>query len=125
MSGEPRLCASLVADGLVDDAPEHRTRLHAISGDFAAGHARLTRFFAVVRAVGGGSAALCASLDETERYPDEHRDRFLLLETVELDCMTEGSEAGLLACVEREVDLCGRAPPSTRCRTTWSPRVPC
>lgn len=108
MSGEPRLCASLVSDGFDDDPPERRTRLHAISGEFDAGFARLTRLVAAVRAV-AESADLRAGLDETETFLAARRDRFLLLETVELDCMTEDGEDGLRACVEREIDLCRQA----------------
>jgi hypothetical protein len=34
MSGDPRVCSSLISDGFEDEAPERRTRLHAISGEF-------------------------------------------------------------------------------------------
>lgn len=108
LSGDPRPCASLIADGFEDDTPEQATALHAISGEFDAGRARLRKFGAVLRAV-GGSAELRARLDETEEFLDRHRDRFLLLETVELDSMTEESADGLLACVEREIDACRHA----------------
>ncbi|TDV57763.1 hypothetical protein [Actinophytocola oryzae] len=107
MSGDPALCASLVSDGFEDDPPDRPTRLHAISGEFDAGHARLRKLLAAVRAV-TGSTALSVALDETERFLAEHRDRFLLLETIELDSMTEESGDGLRASVEREIDLCGR-----------------
>lgn len=50
MSGDPQLCASLIADGLEDDEPEHRTRLPAISSTFAPGLARVRRFAEIVRA---------------------------------------------------------------------------
>jgi hypothetical protein len=109
MSGDPRLCASLVSDGFEDDAPEHKTRLHAISADFDAGYARLTRFCAIVRALAVGAAGLTAAIDEAERFLGEHRDRHLLLETIELDSMVESTEAGLRASVEREIDLCRQA----------------
>jgi hypothetical protein len=109
MSGDPRLCSSLISDGFDDDPPERPTRLHAISAEFDAGHARLAKFCAVVRAVSAGSTELCARLDATETFLAEHRDRFLLLETVELDTMTESAEDALRASVEREIDLCRRA----------------
>jgi len=109
MSGDPQVCSSLISDGFEDEPPERRTRLHAISGEFDAGYARLTKLFAVARAVSAGSTGLCAQLDETERFLTKHRDRFLLLETIELDTMTESSEDGLRASVEREIDLCRRA----------------
>lgn len=106
MSGDPVLCASLISDGFEDDSPERPTRLHAISADFDTGFARLKKFCAAVPA---GSADLAAAFDETLAFLDKHRDRYLLLETVELDTMTEDSEAGLLACVERELELCREA----------------
>ncbi|ARU04425.1 hypothetical protein CCO03_06810 [Comamonas serinivorans] len=55
------------------------------------------------------TAWFLAGLDETLEFLEAHRDAFLLLETVELDCMTEGDEAALRACVEREVSRCLRA----------------
>lgn len=58
MSGDPRLCASLISDGFEDDPPERRTRLYAISGDFDTGHARLTRFCAALRVAGAAVDAL-------------------------------------------------------------------
>lgn len=45
-------------------------------------------------------------LDETVAFLEAHRDDFLLLETVELDMMTEGEEDGLRECVETEIDNC-------------------
>jgi hypothetical protein len=108
MSGGPRLCASLISDGFEDDTPEHRTRLYAISSEFAAGHARLTKFCAAVRAA-SDSVNLHAALDETEKFLDAHRDRYLLLETIELDTMTEGDEGTLRSAVEGHLDLCTQA----------------
>jgi hypothetical protein len=109
MSGEPRLCASLIADGLEDDEPDRRTRLHAISAEFEPGYARLARFLAAVRSVSGTAAELRAAADETPRFLDAHRDRFLLLETIELDIMSESEEDALTAAVEEEVDRCRAA----------------
>lgn len=109
MSGEPRLCSSLVSDGFEDDPPERKTQLHAISGDFDAGFARLTKLCAAVRAISGDAPELRASLDETERFLAEHSDRFLLLETIEIDCMSESGEDELRASVEREIELCRQA----------------
>lgn len=45
-------------------------------------------------------------LDETVAFLAAHRDDFLLLETVELDMMSEGEEEGLRACVEAEIERC-------------------
>lgn len=109
MSGDPRPCASLVSDGFEDEPPETKTRLYGVSAEFDAGFARLTRFCAAVRSVCGGADGLRAALDETETFLAAHRDRYLLLETIELDIMTEESEDGLRASVEREIALCRAA----------------
>lgn len=106
LSGNPRLCPSLISDGFEDDPPDQKTKLYAISGDFEAGYARLRKFMAAVRAI--GSAALITALDETTAYLDQHRDEYVLLETVELDCMSEDSADGMRACVEREIEECRR-----------------
>jgi hypothetical protein len=45
-------------------------------------------------------------LDEAVAFLEAHRDAFLLLETVELDMMSAGDEAGLRRCVEEEIDRC-------------------
>jgi hypothetical protein len=109
MSGDPRLCASLISDGFEDDPPERRTRLYAISGEFDTGHARLTKFCAALRSVGAGAADLQRAIDETLTFLDAHRDRYLLLETIELDTMVESAEDALRAAVEQEIELCREA----------------
>lgn len=103
-SGDPRPCATLISDGFENDPPERRTKLYAISADFDAGHARLTKLCAALRA--GATPDLATALDGTEEFLAEHRDRYVLLETIELDIMTEESEEDLLARVEREVERC-------------------
>lgn len=45
-------------------------------------------------------------LDETMAFLKGHHDRYLLLETIELDSMSEREEAALRACVEKEVSRC-------------------
>ncbi|MDP9898779.1 DUF7822 domain-containing protein [Variovorax ginsengisoli] len=47
-----------------------------------------------------------AWLDEAVAFLEAHRDEFLLLETIELDTMTEGEEDGLRQCVEAEIETC-------------------
>ncbi len=110
MSGDPRLCGSLMADGLDGDTPEHKTNLYAISSEFDLGFTRLKRFFSVLREiVSDSSPQLIAGLDATETFLDCHRDRYLLLETIEIDCMSGEGEAGLLGCVQTEINECRRA----------------
>lgn len=88
LSGEPRLCASLISDGFDGEDADSRTPLYALSGDFGQGYARLERLAAALRlAAPAGSAQLRASLDEALTFLAEHRDRYFLLETIELDCM--------------------------------------
>lgn len=103
MSGDPALCASLVSDGFEDDTPDNPTKLYAISAEFDAGYARLRKFFSLVPS---DSTALRDAIAETVRFLDEHRDRYLLLETIELDSMVESDAAGMRAAVEREIEVC-------------------
>lgn len=109
MSGDPQPCSSLISDGFEDDPPDRQTRLYAISGDFDTGYTTLARFCAIMGASAGDSAALLTALDQTEEFLNKHRDRYLLLETVELDSMSESTEAGLRACVEQEINACRQA----------------
>ncbi|WP_459166363.1 DUF7822 domain-containing protein, partial [Achromobacter xylosoxidans] len=66
MSGDPQLCASLIADGLEDDEPHRRTRLYAISSRFEPGLARIKRFAEIVRAAVGGAAPATAATPAAE-----------------------------------------------------------
>jgi hypothetical protein len=107
MSGSPQICASLAASGLESDAGGAKTKLHAISSDFQTGYARLEKLAAAVRHVAARSVpGLDADLTSTFAFLESHRDEFLLLETIELDMVTETDEEGLRACVEREVAAC-------------------
>jgi hypothetical protein len=107
MSGDPRRCASLLSDGFEDEPADGKTKLYAISADFEVGFARLKRFFAIARPlVGTSSPRLLAEMEETIRFLEAHRDRYLLLETVELDCMNASGEAELQTCVDNEIDEC-------------------
>lgn len=56
-----------------------------------------------------GSAQLLTWLDDTLAFLEAHRDEHLLLETVELDTMSESEEAPLRACVEQELARCQQA----------------
>jgi hypothetical protein len=104
MSGDPQLCSSLISDGFDGEPPQKKSKLYAISSDFESGFARLKRFFSVLRPLIGGAAPdLISGLDETTAFLEAHRDRYLLLETIELDCMTHEREAELRTCVEEEI----------------------
>jgi hypothetical protein len=110
MSGGPQLCFSLVSDGFDDEPPDGKTRLYAISSDFDLGYARLKKFFAIVRTLAGdGAPDLVHAMEETQKFLEAHRNRYMLLETIELDIMSEETEQGLRACVERELTACLRA----------------
>jgi hypothetical protein len=162
MSGDPQLCASLIADGLDDDETDEKVKLYAISSRFDPGFARVKRFIEIVRFLAAqgpmpspavqpatpaaapkalslidriksrlsssaaskappaiaapaattpatGSTQLPAWLDETLAFLEAHRDEHLLLETVELDTMSESEEAPLRACVEQELARCQQA----------------
>ena len=109
MSGDPRLCPSLIADGLEDDEPGNRTPLYAISGEFDAGHARLRKFLTAVRAANPAAEGLAHAVDTTLAYLDTHRDKYLLLETIELDIMMESEPAALRAAAESALADCRAA----------------
>jgi hypothetical protein len=107
MSGDPRLCSSLVSDGFEDEPKNKKTPLNAISSDFELGFARLKRFFAVLEPLAAvGSPKLRAGLDQTVAFLESHRDRYLLLETIELDCMVASGKADLRTCVEKGINAC-------------------
>lgn len=107
MSGDPQLCASLISDGFDGEAPEKKTKLHAISSDFDMGFTRLKKFFTVLRSLAADTSPdLIALLDASVEFLEAHRDRYLLLETIELDCMSQTGEAELRGCVEKELANC-------------------
>lgn len=153
-SGNPEVCASLISEGLEDEDADGnlttRGPLHAISGDFAIGFARVQRFLAaariiasasaaptpataaeaeprpglvarIARALSGGAAPEAGApepsptaaaehflrwLDDAERFLAEHRDQYVLLETVEVDIMTFDDIDRLAAVVHEEADRC-------------------
>ena len=107
MSGSPQLCSSLVSDGFNDEPPDCKTRLYAISSEFELGYARLKKFFTIVRTLAGnGAPGLIHGMEETQKFLEAHRNSYLLLETIELDTMSEETEQGLRTCVERELTAC-------------------
>jgi hypothetical protein len=106
MSGDPRLCPSLIADGLEDDEPGNRTPLYAISGEFDAGHARLRKLLTAARAANPKAEQLATAVDTTLTYLDTHRDKYLLLETIELDIMTDSEPDALRAAAESALADC-------------------
>ncbi|MBO3273622.1 DUF7822 domain-containing protein [Pseudomonas schmalbachii] len=104
LSGNPRLCASLISDGFEDEAPDNKTRLYAITGDFATGYARLERFAKVLRrAAPAESTQLRESITEALGFLASHRERYFLLETIELDLMNTSSETALRAVAEEHL----------------------
>jgi hypothetical protein len=56
-----------------------------------------------------GTAHFLKALDETVAFLEAHRDTRLLLETIELDGMSEHEESGLRSCVEQEIARCREA----------------
>ncbi|MCO1336674.1 hypothetical protein MO867_20315 [Microbulbifer sp. OS29] len=110
MSGNPKLCASLISDGFEDDAPEDKTRLYAISSEFELGIARFKKFIEAVRPLAAETSKYLASmLDETLAFFEGNNPRYLLLETTELDCMYDNDEAVLRGAVESEIEACRKA----------------
>jgi hypothetical protein len=110
MSGDPQLCSSLIADGFEGEPPDRKTPIYAISSDFELGYARLKKFLAVVRMLAGtGAPNLVRAIEETQEFLEARRNRYLLLETVELDMLSDDAEQGLQPSVERELTACLRA----------------
>ena len=137
MSGDPQLCASLIAPGLEDDEPDHPTQLMAISSVFELGYQRWVKWAHIVRhlvhmpvvaqperkglwsrlfrpapaatASAAPAQGLLRGLDETLDFLDQHRHPYLLLETVELDLMSTSDEQALRAEVEAELARCRQA----------------
>jgi hypothetical protein len=110
MSGEPQVCASLISDGLDDEPGSAKTSLFAISSPFEPGFARLQKLCAVLREVASDRApALRAALDGTEEFLAQRRNEYLLLETVELDMMSDLPDDGQRLAVEKEITACRRA----------------
>jgi hypothetical protein len=107
VSGDPQLCSSLISDGFDGEPTNEKTKLYAISSDFESGFTRLKKFIAVLRPLAAvTSPDLTAGLDETVAFLEAHRDRYLLLETIELDCMTHQGEEEWQSCVEEEMAAC-------------------
>ncbi|WP_188687582.1 DUF7822 domain-containing protein [Silvimonas amylolytica] len=150
MSGDPKLCASLISDGFMDEDPSHKTALHAISSTFDSGFQRVNRLIGIMRilatmppspppalsapqtsglmawvrnALGQNKQGRAAEpvteapgilnflslLDETSSFLAAHRNTHLLLETIELDCMSTEDEAELRELVTQEVARCLQA----------------
>lgn len=108
MSGDPQLCASLISDGFDDEPAGEKTKLHAICSDFEIGFARLKKFFIVLKAAIPAAEASYLSEEITEAldFLESHRNKYLLLETIELDMMTESSEEELEQRVKDELSNC-------------------
>ncbi|GKX61233.1 DUF7822 domain-containing protein [Leminorella grimontii] len=87
MSGNPTMCASLISDGF----------------------ARLKKFFTVLNAAVIDAPYLTEEIKDGLAFLEAHRDGYLLLETIELDVMTESEESKLRACVEAEIEQCRHA----------------
>lgn len=131
-SGDPRLCASLISDTLDGAA----VPLHAIASPFEPGLARVQRFADIVKTLpgaqpppppptsvlgkikslfgpaeptGDAARALGDRLDDMLAFLRAHRDRYVLLETLELDVMAEGEPQALKARVEDEIERCRQA----------------
>lgn len=110
MSGNPGICASLISDGFENEPAHAKTRLHAIASDFEPGFSRLSRLIGILQPIAADDfPALAEALQETQQFLEARRNRHLLLETIELDCMMNSGEDALRVCVEREIAECIRA----------------
>ena len=106
-SGNTQICSSLIANGL-KDAPD--VKVCAINGEYDVGFARFLRFIDVIRFVSGSSHFEAPNLlDETistRSFLDLHMNKYVQLETVELDILSGGDEAMMKEMVEAEASMC-------------------
>ncbi|MEX2950111.1 type VI secretion system baseplate subunit TssF [Serratia fonticola] len=106
------LIASLrqkIEDDFDGEPLENKTKLYAVSGDFDTGFIRLNKFFSILKTPEiGATPQLVADMESAVKFIEEHRNSHFLLETIELDTMTEIEEARLKACVEEEIENCLR-----------------
>lgn len=104
MSGNPQPCASLISDGLDSDRKDRKTKLYAISSEFDPGFARLEKLFSILRPiVAETSANLASSITSTLEFLGTHANRYLLLETIELDTIAYNNEEDLRLCVDDQI----------------------
>lgn len=107
LSGDTKRCASLLSEGLEDDAPDARTPLYAISGVAMSAMGRVDRFLDIlVRAVGTSAPVLIESVKETRAFLAAHPGSHFLLETAELDLMTSDKPDDLRDFADEEVNQC-------------------
>lgn len=106
-SGNTQICSSLIANGL-EGAPD--VKVYAINGEYDVGFARFLRFVDVIRFVSGSSHFEAPKLlDETistRSFLDLHMNKYVQLETVELDILSGGDEAMMKEMVEAEASMC-------------------
>lgn len=106
-SGNTQICSSLIANGL-EGAPD--VKVCAINGEYDVGFARFLRFIDVIRFVSGSSHFEAPNLlDETistRSFLDLHMNKYVQLETVELDILSGGDEAMMKEMVEAEASMC-------------------
>lgn len=106
-SGNTQICSSLIANGL-EGAPD--VKVYAINGEYDVGFARFLRFIDVIRFVSGSSHFEAPKLlDETistRSFLDLHMNKYVQLETVELDILSGGDEAMMKEMVEAEASMC-------------------
>lgn len=106
-SGNTQICSSLIANGL-EGAPD--VKVYAINGEYDVGFARFLRFIDVIRFVSGSSHFEAPKLlDETistRSFLDLHMNKYVQLETVELDILSGGDEAMMREMVEAEASMC-------------------
>jgi len=108
LSGDPQLCASFVSEGFDEEPAEQKTKIYAISSDFELGFTRLKRLFSIIQPLAECAPSLLAQMQQTVTFLEAHRNRYLLLETVELDMMSAETGPALRARVEAEVNECRR-----------------
>ena len=106
-SCDPQLCVSLIADGS-ERAPG--VNIYAISAAFWAGYRRFLTFIDCIHFIARNSHVMSSKLiDElipTRTFLDLHANKYVLLETVELNLLANGDLKMQKELVKSEISMC-------------------
>ncbi|MGB0907295.1 MAG: hypothetical protein ACPGVT_07360, partial [Maricaulaceae bacterium] len=86
LSGDPQVSASLVSDGFEEE--DDPSGLYALTGDFELGMARAKKFLSTVSMCANQESGIAEATQEALEFLNAHKDKYFLLETIELDCMS-------------------------------------
>lgn len=104
-SGNTKICASLISDLSTSSVDNDEINLYSIVGDFEIGFARLKRFLHVLDLTAPKNYRnLRSSIENTIGFLSQNKNKYILLETLEIDCMSAVSSDELSKEVEGHVE---------------------